>query len=128
MITDATFAWTFVPTQTYAWMATIQGLGTRLGAWQTIAWLMTKLTAALVRALPGTGLIAWNTGLSTWLHTLAVYTAILTRSLTRGAITSARLLALVGANQETLTLVKTWAMEPSLITLATGTLTGMATF
>lgn len=105
VITDATFGWTFVSTQTYAWVATIQGLVTGLGAWRTIAWLMAELIAALVRALPSAGLNTWSTGLSTWLLTIAVDTAILTWSLTRGAITSARLPALVRANQETLTLV-----------------------
>lgn len=65
MITDATFAWTFVSTQTNTRVAAIPDLGTGLGAWRTIAWLMAKLTAALVRALPSAGLNAWNAGLST---------------------------------------------------------------
>lgn len=128
MITDATFGWTFVSTQTYAWVSAIQGLGTGFSARWTIARLMAKLTAALMGTLPSAGLNARSTGLSTWLHTLAVHAAIFTWSLTGGAITSARLLALVRANQKTLTLVRTWAVEPSLITLATGTGTGMATF
>lgn len=89
---------------------------------------MAKLATALVRALPSAGLIARSTRLSTWLLTLAVDAEILTWSLTRGAITSARLLARVRANQKTLTPVKTWGMEPSLITLATGATTCMATF
>lgn len=127
MITDATFAWTFVSTQTYARVAANQGVGTGFDAWRTIAWLIAKLTTALVRAPPSAGLNARSTGLSTWLHTLAVDAAILTWSPTGGAITSARLLALVRANQETLTVVKTWEMEPSLITLAAVTTTGMAT-
>ena len=105
VITNATFAWTLVSTETYAWVATIQDLGTGLGAWWTITWLMAKLTASLVKALPGTRLNAWNTGLPTWPHTLTVDTTILTWSPTGGAITSARFPALVGANQETFTLV-----------------------
>lgn len=127
MIADSTFAWTFVSTQTYARVAANQRLGTRLGAWRTIAWLMAKLTAALVRALRSARLNARDTGLSAWPHTLAVDAAVLAWSRTGGAITSARLPALVRANQETLTVVKTSVMEPPLITLATVTVTGMAT-
>lgn len=128
MITNATFAWTFVSTQTDTRVATFQNLDTGLGTWRTIARLMAKLTAALVRALPSAGLNTRNTGLSTWLHTLTVDAAIFAWCLTGGAIASARLLALVRANQETLTLVKTWTMESSLITLATRATAHMATF
>lgn len=128
MITDATFAWTFVSTQTNTRVAAIQDLGTGLGAWRTIAWLMAKLTAALVRALPSAGLNARNAGLSTLFHTLAVDAAIFAWSLTWGTITSARLPAHVRAYQETLTLVKTCLMKLSLITFATRTATRMVTF
>lgn len=128
MITDATFAWAFVSTQTYAWVATFQELGTRFGAWWTITWLIAKLTAALVRTLPSTGLNARSTGLSTWLATLAVDAAVLTWMPTGGAIRSARLSALMRADKKALTLVRTGGMETSLVTLGTITFAGMATF
>lgn len=127
-ITNATFARTFVSTQTYASVAAIQGLGTGLVAWQTIAWLVAEHAAALVRALPSAGLNARSAGLSARLRTVAVHAAVLTRSPTGGAITSAGLRAYVRANQETLTGVKTWGMEPALKTPATATATGVATF
>lgn len=127
-ITDATFAGTFVSTQAYAWVATLEDLGTGLCAWQTIAWLIAKLTAALVRAVPSTGLNARSTRLPTLIHTFAMDTAVLTRSLTGRAVFSARLTALVRTNEETLALVKTGGVEASLITSATGATTGMTAF
>lgn len=128
VVTDATFGWTLVSTQSDTWVVAFKDLGTGLGAWRTIAWLMAKLSATLVGALPSALLKAWNAELSTWLHTFAVDAAIFTWSLAWGAIASARLPALVRANQETLTLVRAWYMEPSLITLSTGALTSMPTY
>lgn len=128
MIADAAFAWTFVPTEPYAGVAAIQDLVTGLGAWWTITGFMAKLIAALVPALPGTGLLTRSTSLSTELHAFTVNAAVLTRSPTGRAITSTRLFALVSANQEALTFVKTGGVEASLITLSTATLAGMATF
>lgn len=107
MITDATFAWAFFSTQTNARVAAIQSISTGLAARRTITWLMAKLAASLVRALPGAGLSAWSTGLPAWLQTLTVVAAIFTSPLTGGAVTKARLTAHVRANQETLTPEKT---------------------
>lgn len=128
MIADSAFGWTLVSTQADAGVAAVQGLGTGLGARWAIARLVAKFTASLMRTLPGAGLNTWSTGLPTWPHTLTVDAAVLARSLTGGAVTSARLPALVRANQETFTLVQTWEMEASLITLSTVTAAGMATF
>lgn len=128
VITDATFCRTFVSAQADTRVAAIQLLAAGFGARRTIAWLVAQLATALVGALPSTGLTAWDTGLSTWLHALAVAAAILTWPLTRGAVTGAGLPARVGANQETLTLVITWHMEASLITHVTVPRTNMAAF
>lgn len=126
-ITCWAFARTFFTTQTDARVAAIEGLWTWFVAGWTITWLMATLTASLMRALPGTGLIAWNAGLPTFFLTSAVAARVLTWSLTRGAIAIARLQRFMRADQEALALVKTCHMEASLETFSTGAATGMAT-
>lgn len=82
----------------------------------------------MVSTLPLTGLNTRSAGLSTWLHTLTVDTEVLTTPLTRGAIAGARYVALVRADKETFTFVKTGKVEASLITLAACTTASMSAF
>lgn len=128
VITDATFVWTLVSTETNTRVATGQALAAGLGAGRTIAWLVAQLRAALVGALPSARLITRNAGLSTGQHALAVEAAVLARLLAWRAVASARLSALVRADQETLTLVRTGHVKAPLITPATFALTYMPTF
>lgn len=128
VITDAAFGWTPVSTETNTLVATGQALAAGLGAGRTIAWLMAQLGAALVGALPSARLIARNAGLSTGQHALAVEAAVLAWLLAWRAAGRARLIALVRADQETLTLVRTASMKAPLITPATFALTCMPTF
>lgn len=125
---DATFVWTPVSAETDTRVATGQALAAGLGAGRTIAWLVAQLGAALVGALPSARLITRNAGLSTEQHALAVDAAVLALLLARRAVASARLNALVRADQETLTLLRTGHMKAPLKTPATCALTHMPTF
>lgn len=127
VIADTTFGWTAVSTETNTRVATGQALAAGLGAGRTIAWLMAQLGAALVGALPSARLITRSAGLSTGQHALAVDAAVLAWLSAWRAVASARLNALVRADQETLTVVRTGHMEAPLITLATIALTCMPT-
>lgn len=104
----------------------MKALGTGLRARRPIARLIAKLAAVLVWALPRARLSARSAGLATRLPTFAVDAEILTRSRTGRAVMGAGLPALVRADKETLTLMTTRPVEPSLMTLATGTTTTMA--
>lgn len=128
VVADTTFGWTLVSAQTDARVATGQLLAAGLGAGRTIAWLMAKLGAALVGALPSARLITRSTGLSTWQHAFAVEAAVLTLLLAWRAVASARLCALVRADQETTTLVRAAYMKLPLITIATGAFTCVPAF
>lgn len=128
VITDTTFGWTPVSTETNTQVATGQALAAGLGAGRTITWLMAQLGAALVGTLPSARLITRNAGLSTGQHALAVEAAVLAWLLARRAVAGARFTALVRADQETLTLVRTGHMKAPLITLATIALTWMPAF
>lgn len=128
VVADTTFGGTLVSTQADARVATGQLFAAGLGAGRTIAWLMAKLGAALVGALPSARLITRSTGLSTWQRAFAVEAAVLTLLLAWRAVASARLSALVRADQETITLVRTAYMKLPLITLATGAFTCVPTF
>lgn len=125
-ITDATFGGTWVSTEANTLVATGQPLAAGPGAGRTIAWLMAQLGAALVRALPSARLMTWNAGLSTGQHALAVDAAVLASLLAWRAAAIARLIALVRADQETLTLVR--HMKTPLITHATFAWTFMPAF
>lgn len=127
VIADTAFGWTAVSTETNTQVATGQALAAGLGAGRTIAWLMAQLGAALVGALPSARLITRSAGLSTGQHALAVEAAVLAWLSAWRAVASARLNALVRADQETLTVVRTGHMEAPLITLATFALTCMPT-
>lgn len=128
MMTNAAFVWTLVSTETNTRVATGQALAAGLGAGRTIAWLMAQLGAALVGALPSARLITRNAGLSTEQHALAVEAAVLTWLLAWRTVAIARLTALVRADQETLTPVRTGHMKAPLVTLATFACTHMPTF
>lgn len=128
VITVATFGWTLVPTETNTRVATGQALAAGLGAGRTVTRLMAQLGAALVGAVPSARLITRNTGLSTGQHALAVDAAVLTWPLAWRAVASARLSALVGADQKPLTAVRTGHMKAPLKTPATCALTCMPTF
>lgn len=98
MVANTTLVGAGVSTQADAWVPTVQGFGTGLGAWWTVTRLMAELAAALVRTLPGTGLYAGGTGLAAGLHTGTVDAAILTENWTGRAVTCTGLPTLVGAD------------------------------
>lgn len=127
VITDATFGWTLIATQTNTWVAAAQRLWAGLGAGRTIARLVAKLGAALMGALPSARLVARSAGLSTWQHALAVDAEVLTWLLTWRAVAVARLSARVRADQGTFTGVRTALVKPPLKTRATFAWTLMPT-
>lgn len=127
-VADATLGGTLIPAKANARVATIQHLVAGFGARRAIAGLVAKLAAALVAAMPGTGLAAGDTGLAARPHALAVVTAILTGPATWRTLATARLHAQVGANQGALTLVTAWQMEASLETHVAVSRTGVAAF
>lgn len=98
MVANTALVGARVSTQADAWVPTVQGFGTGLGAWWTVTRLMAKLAAALMRALPGTRLYAGGTGLAAWLHTDTMDAAILTAHLTGWASTCTGLPTLMGAD------------------------------
>lgn len=77
-------------------------------------------------AAPDAGLHTGAAQLPTLLLALAVDTAVLTCSLAGWALTSARLLALVGADEQALTWLLTALMEAPFKTAVTGAWAGMA--
>lgn len=128
VVADAAFGWTPVSAQTNARVAAGKLLAAGLGAGRTITWLMAKLGAALMGALPSARLITGCAGLAAPQHAFAVCAAVLTWLLAWRAVAIARLPALVRADQETVTLVRTAHMKPTLVTPATCALTCMPTF
>lgn len=127
-ITDAALGRTLVPTETNTRVATGQALAAGQGAGRTITWLVAQLGAALVGALPSARLITRNTGLPTEQHALAVDAAVLARLLAWWAVASARLNALVRADQEPLAPVRTAHVKAPLKAPATCALACMSTF
>lgn len=110
MITDSALVGTILSTQSDTRVATGQGLVTRLITRGAVTGLMAELGTFLVRALPGTRLDTRAAGLTTKPGALTVDTAILTFMTTRTA-GGAGVLALVGADEEALTLIGTVAVE-----------------
>lgn len=78
MMTCTTFIGAGLPTEPNTGVTTRKHFGADPEAWIPIAGLMAQLGAALMGALPSTGLLAGCTGLATSLGAGTMHTAVLT--------------------------------------------------
>lgn len=121
MVTNKALIWAGLSTQSNTRMSTSQQLSTWYIAARPITWFTAKIGTLIVLAPPLTWFYTWKTALSTFLFTPAVNTMVLTVKLTGRTFYSARLLTLVGADQEALAWAATWLMKSSFKAGMTGT-------
>ncbi len=128
LMANATLFGTRVSTQSYAAVSAGQGVVTGNRTRWTVAWFVTQLVTAVVRALPFAGFLARSARLTTSLHADAVDATVLAANRTWWTISYTRLLTLMRTHKGLLAFEDACFVQAILTASIASSRARMATF